>query len=97
MRKTPIALAIALGITLGACATAPNFNTYPKASYVVALNYESDTVTVEDATGNLWDFYGCEDCMEGDIIVMTMDDNGTPNSIYDDEILQVRFSGWEME
>ena len=97
MKKTPIAIAIALGITLGTCATAPNFNTYSKASYVVALNYESDTVTVEDATGNLWDFYGCEDYMEGDIIVMTMDDNGTPNSIYDDESLQVRFSGWEME
>lgn len=96
MKKTPIALAIALGISFGACATAPNSNTYPKAAYVVALNYKNDVVTVEDATGNRWDFYGCEDYYEGDIVAMTMSDNGTPDNIYDDIIINARFSGlWQ--
>lgn len=104
MHKKSIALTlcIAIGITLGGCGgcnpseTNPG-NTYPKSAYVVDLDYETDTVTVEDSTGNLWGFYGCENYTKGDIVAMTMNNNGTPENIYDDKIISVSFSGWWMD
>ena len=100
MKKAlPIALTVALGITLSGCTAETetvSSSTYPKAAYVAALDYDTNTVTVEDSTGHLWDFYGIEDWCEGDIVAMIMDDNGTPD-VYDDKIVSINFSGWWME
>lgn len=67
-------------------------NLYPTTAVVYELDRENDLVTVEDANGNLWQFEGCEDWDINDICSMLMDDCGTA-SIYDDEIVMVRYSG----
>ena len=67
-------------------------NLYPTTTVVYELDQENDLVTVEDANGNLWQFEGCEDWDVNDICSILMDDCGT-TSIYDDEIVMVRYSG----
>lgn len=66
---------------------------YPTCGEVVEVDYENDLVVVEDFNGNLWEFEGCEDWLEGDIASMIMNDCGTPE-IYDDEIVTVKYSGY---
>lgn len=96
MKKT-IALVLALlTIITIALACTPNTNSetnlYPTTAVVYELDRENDLVTVEDVNGNLWQFEGCEDWDINDICSMLMDDCGTA-SIYDDEIVMVRYSG----
>ena len=65
---------------------------YPAACIIVELDYQNDLVTVSDVAGTLWQFYGCEDYSEGDLVRMLMYDNGT-ETIYDDEIVIVWYAG----
>lgn len=67
---------------------------YAMTAQVYCLDYEADIVTIEDANGNLWDFEGCEDYCEGDLVSCVMWDAGTPETVYDDHILSARFSGF---
>lgn len=66
---------------------------YPETAIIVGMDYDADLVTVCDVAGNLWQFYGCEDYYEGDLVRMLMYDGGTPNTIYDDEIVLVWYAG----
>ena len=66
---------------------------YPEVGIIVELDYAEDLVTVEDVAGNIWQFYGCEDYNEGDLVRMLMYNNGTPHSIYDDEIVLAWYAG----
>lgn len=68
-------------------------NTYPRAMEVVELETETDTVVCVDAVGLEWAFYGIEDYFVGDIVIATMYDEGTEN-IYDDSIIDTRYSGY---
>ena len=70
---------------------------YSKAAVVVDIKLEQfDTaaeVTVEDGEGNLWIFYWDfaedEDLELGDVVAMMMWDCGTPDYIFDDEVLDI--------
>lgn len=73
---------------------AMNHNTYPRAMQVVAFERETGTVVCCDATGLEWEFYGIEDWAEGDLVIAMMDDNGTTNTIIDDIIVDVTYSGY---
>lgn len=92
------ALLIATAFLIGkststkANATEP-FHYYAKTCMVTEINPETDIVTTEDYNGNTWELYGTEDWLPGDICSMVMDDKGTEN-IYDDEIVNVRYSGY---
>ena len=66
---------------------------YSAPAVVVEVNYKTDVVTVEGLDGNLWEFGGCEDWAEGDVVDMAMSDNGTPRNIYDDEIIGATYCG----
>lgn len=66
---------------------------YPETCIIVELDYAEDTVTVEDVAGNLWQFYGTEDFCIGDLVRMLMYNNGTPHSIYDDQIVLAWYAG----
>ncbi len=68
---------------------------YPAAYMVTDVNRNSDTVTVESSTGNQFQFYGCEDWVEGDLCACIMWSNGT-KEVYDDQILAVHYSGFEI-
>ena len=65
---------------------------YPACGVVVRLDYDTDTVTVEDVTGHEWQFYGCEDWCLGDVAALLMYDWGTV-SILDDEIMIAHYAG----
>ena len=73
----------------------PKTEQYPTCGTVVEIDSKTNLVTIEDFNGNLWVFEGCEDWMEGDICVMIMSDEGTPETIYDDVIIQIRYCGWD--
>ena len=76
---------ILLALLICGTATAEQ-NLYPRFGNVVDIEYDSDFVTVDDGLGNLWDFYGVDFFMYGDLVIMIMTDNGTPNWIYDDRV-----------
>lgn len=94
--KKFVALVLALVLCASLCATASaSYNgMYAKSAVVVEVDYENDVVTVEDFNGNLWEFEGCEDWLTGDVCAMVMYDNDTPETIYDDIILDMRYDGW---
>lgn len=66
---------------------------YPHTAVVSEVNYTENIVTVEDFNGNLWEFSETDDWSKGDIVSMIMDTKGT-DSIYDDEIVSVKYSGY---
>ena len=67
---------------------------YAKSAQVVEIDRAADVVTVVDCMGDLWEFTGAEDWEIGDWCAMIMNDRGTP-SVYDDEIISVRYECWD--
>lgn len=65
---------------------------YPKTAVVTCVDEESDMVYCMDYTKNLWSFEGSEDWETGDVVSMIMDTKGT-DTIYDDEIVSIRYNG----
>lgn len=63
---------------------------YPLSTTVTEI--KNDTVTVEDATGNLWSFNDAEDWEVGDGCALIMHDNST-SEIIDDTIISTRYQG----
>lgn len=58
---------------------------------IVDIEYDTDFVTVDDGLGNLWDFMSApiaEYFYYGDLVLMIMSDNGTPDWIYDDKVTE---------
>ena len=72
----------------------PASKAYPNAGVVVGLDEENDLVTISTGSGLLYEFYGIEDLFIGDIVAVTMDDNGTPDSVLDDKIIDSKYAGW---
>lgn len=87
-------LALVMVLTLSAAAAATYEGLYAKSTVVVEVNEDDDIVVVEDFNGFLWKFEGCEDWVVGDICAMVMDNNGTPETIFDDIILNTTYCGW---
>lgn len=65
-----------------------------RVGIVVEANEEEDVLVIEDACGLTWEWEGIEDLFEGDVVVMMMSNNNTPESIFDDLILSVEYSGF---
>ena len=83
--KKLIAVILILAVLLPVGAMAGNL--YIRFATVVDLEYLDDIVTADDGLGNLWEFYGVDYMEFDDLIVMFMDDNNTPDWIYDDYVL----------
>lgn len=79
------------GVIIGQSAT--QIHLYPNCAIVVELNYLTDTLTVEDSIGHLWQVKGIEDYMLGDLVGMIMHDMGT-ELVYDDVIVKMYYCGW---
>lgn len=71
----------------------PVENLYPMTAVVTTVDYETDIVTMRDFNGNLWQFEGCEDWLENDVVACIMNNKGTP-IIFDDEIVDLHYEGW---
>ena len=76
-------------VILSLLLTNPSADIYPMTGEVIAVDYAADVVTIE-SHNNLWEFYGTDDWVPGDIAACIMSDNGT-RTIYDDEIIVVRY------
>ena len=66
---------------------------YPNAGTVTAIDRKTDTVAVTTTANIMWSFKGAEDYDIGDTVAMIMSDNGTPDTILDDLILDCRYAG----
>lgn len=71
----------------------PEHSIYPLTVQVIELDRESDIVTCVDGADNFWEFYGVEDWQTGDFASLLMDNNGTPETIYDDVITMTHYAG----
>ena len=71
----------------------PEHSVYPLTVRVVELDHDAGVVVCVDGAGNGWEFYGVEDWQVGDFASLLMDDNGTPNTIYDDVITMTHYAG----
>lgn len=65
---------------------------YPATMEVI--NISGDVVTMETATGHIYEMDGAEDWQEGDLAALIMWNNGTPDNVEDDIILAARYSGF---
>lgn len=70
---------------------------YVRTMEVVQLDYTQDIVTCVDAVGYEWEFYGCEDYAEHDLVSCIMDTMGTEDTILDDAILNTSYTGYWRE
>lgn len=84
--------------TLTALATAAAITVtstfYPATMEIT--NISDDIVTMETATGHVYEMTGAEDYMTGDLLALIMDDNGTPE-VTDDKIISARYAGYWTE
>ena len=83
-----VALAILMGIA--ACASA---ETYPQTFVVDSVNHEQNYMVLIDFNGNEWIWEDVEDFDRGDIVAAIMEERGT-STIYDDEIVMIRYAGY---
>lgn len=67
---------------------------YPTTMQVIDIS--GDIVTLETATGFVYQFTGAEDYCENDLVSCIMFSNGTTN-IQDDIILTARYSGFYID
>ena len=67
---------------------------YMRGMDVINLDYQRDIVTCRDGGGFEWEYYGCEDYCEGDIVCCLMATMGTEDTIFDDQIISVDYSGF---
>lgn len=84
---------VALGIA------AAMHSTYPAAGIVTGViegGPADDIVVVTTSTG-IVHIGQSDDLMIGDIVAMIMDNNGTPDDIRDDIILDMRYTGFTYE
>lgn len=93
-----------LSIILSICAMlgcnvnmAVSMEVYPASAVVTEIDYGNDLVTVKNATGLEYEYYGAADYEEGDVVSLLMCNAGTRDTIEDDMILSVRFSGYYVE
>lgn len=78
------ALALSAAITL-----------YPATMTVTSV--QSGTVTMETSTGHVYEMSGAEDWMPGDLAALIMSNNGTPDDVRDDVIIEARYAGYWTE
>lgn len=91
MKREIITIIIILLLVIVAYTKETTF--YPETGKVVDITGE--VVTVETATGNLFQFDGAEDWDVGDCVSMIMDGCGT-EKVTDDIIIKATYSNWEV-
>lgn len=91
-----IILVLALLIDVQRVTAAENGSEYPATMIVYCIDYRLDIVYITDGYHNFY-FVGVEDLYIGDTLSLIMSDNGTPNTVKDDIILDYRYSDLRIE
>ena len=74
-----------------------NQSIYPRTFLVYEIDEEYDIMYMVDGAGLDWSWKGTEDYNVGDYVCAIMGDNETPNYIYDDIMLELRYAGFYEE
>lgn len=90
---TNVATLLALMATLNG-APVEQHAVYMRTMEVVQVDYTEDIVTCVDAVEFEWQFYGCEDYTEHDLVSCLMDTMGTEDTILDDAIIMTNYTGY---
>lgn len=113
MIKSALVTINLISFLMGNCVYTPievpnNHGIYPMTMIVVetsiddkgteSIEDDGGEIILVDSNGSEWVYEEYpEDYMPGDFVSLIMDDNGTPNYIYDDVILDMRYSGYHDE
>lgn len=101
MKKFVTIIIILVSLFLISSSIANEF--YHKTTVVVEINFDEHgnvVIATEDGEGNIWDIYWNleeEEIKLGDIISMLIWDAGTPNNIFDDEVIDAVYSGYNIK
>ena len=77
-------LMIALALLLISGGATAERSEYPRFGNVIDIEYDTFCYTIDDGMGNLWDYFADDYFFQDDLVCMVMDDNGTPDYLYDD-------------
>lgn len=77
-------LMIALALLLICGGASAERSEYPRFGNVIDIEYDTFCYTIDDGMGNLWDYFADDYFFQDDLVCMVMDDNGTPDYLYDD-------------
>lgn len=88
MKRFILCLAASLLVATTACASL-----YPETMIVTGVDENEDVLCLETATGEMFYAMGIEDYCLGDLVSVIMNDMET-SSIWDDEIVMLRYSGF---
>lgn len=95
MRTVQMICCLLVVLMIGCCLSF-NFLCYPKTAFIIDIDSIHDLVTIEDSSGFLWDFTGVEDYEINDVVSIIMFNNFS-KSIFDDEIVSIKFSGFQKD
>jgi len=84
---------IAMIATIVTLTGAPVGAEYPQSFTVTDVDRANDIVTFETYSGHQYLWEGCEDWEIGDRAAAIMNDAGSPETVIDDVIVQVRYTG----
>ena len=73
-----------------------NGSEYPSTMIVYCVDYRLDLVYITDGYNNFY-FEGVEDLFTGDTLSLIMNDNGTPETVKDDVIVNYRYSNLQIQ
>lgn len=86
-----VLLGLLIGSTLAIPYTKDRFDRlYPQAARVVDI--QQDEIYLRDGAGNIWRWQGAEDWEIGDGVAMILTNNGTPDNVKDDVIVNIKYS-----
>lgn len=88
MKKKILLTVLLAGALLTGCNKVEDDNAIIYTKNVVVALTTSNEAVFEDEMGYLWKAENIKQYKEGDICSLTMSDNGTPDDIFDDIILQ---------
>lgn len=88
---------VAIILVLVSLVTTAAAEFYPRCAVVADIDEAEDLVICEDFAGVIWQFYGIEDFVIGDLVAMILWDADTPESIFDDEIIDALYGGTNFE
>ena len=93
MMKKLIVIILFILVFFSILAVSARADIYAQTFVIVETDTLHDVITMIDFVGNKWEWNGVEDWICGDLVSALMDDNNT-EIIYDDIILNIRYSGW---
>ena len=100
MKKRTIVIILLICLLIDAqrvsAAETKNGSEYPTTMIIYCVDYKLNLVYITDGYNNYY-FKGVEDLYTGDTLSLIMNDNGTPETVKDDVIVNYRYSNLQIQ